>query len=288
MNVLGILTADWHISGTAPVARSAEPDWFLAQYRAINQIKMLQEQYDCLVFICGDIFDKWNPSVEAINFLLDAMPKKCYAIPGNHDLPSHVYENRHRAGYGVLIKSGRLFDVLPRFPDNWLKGSHCPGGLLLCHSYIWIDGKGYENAPEECRMSKYMPMMEGYRTVAFGDNHQGFKWSGYNREQKIDVFNCGTLLRRKRDEREYRPQVGLLMEDGSVEPYYLDVSEDKWLEDRDFTSAVLEQWDPNAFIKDLGELASDPLNFRERLLQVMNSSDMNPSVKAAILEALDG
>ena len=63
---------------------------------------------------------------------------------------------------------------------------------------------------------------KGHDVVVYGDNHKGFLATQGN----TTMFNCGGLQRRKSDEISYRPQVGLLYENGSIKPELLDCSAD--------------------------------------------------------------
>jgi len=51
MNVLVIFCSDIHLTETAPLARSAEPDWMDAQNRMLEQLHALVDKYECP--ICG-------------------------------------------------------------------------------------------------------------------------------------------------------------------------------------------------------------------------------------------
>src|SRR5262245_45393768 len=107
---IAIFASDLHLSEKAPVARSAEPDWFAAQQRHLVELAELQDRVDAPIFYAGDIFDKSNPSPRLINWAIDHLPRG-YAIPGQHDLPFHRLEDIKDSGYWTLCRTTVLTNI---------------------------------------------------------------------------------------------------------------------------------------------------------------------------------
>jgi len=304
--LLAILTSDWHFSQNAPTARSAEPDWFAAQKRPIQQLKAIQADHggDVPIVVAGDLFDKWHaPSTtpELINFLLTELPDHIYAIPGQHDLPYHRYDERHRSPYGTLVYAGKIHDLLPRVVEHvpGLQMYAFPWGvdvvplekglqttrdihLAVAHSYIWRVGFSYPGADKLKHADYYKGCLVGYDAAVFGDNHKGFMVGS-------SIINTGTLMRRATDERTYKPQVGLLWSDGKVEPHYLDVSEDRWLVDDDVSSGIADvgaSFDATKFVDSLQSLGPDSLDFRRAITHRMDTAHVRDSVRKVVLEVV--
>ena len=103
--VIAIVCSDIHLSHKPPLARSGEPDWYVAMARPLNELRGLHSDYGVPVVIAGDIFDRWNSPPELIRFALDNLPKGAWVIPGQHDLPYHDYGALNRSALGVLIKA---------------------------------------------------------------------------------------------------------------------------------------------------------------------------------------
>lgn len=311
MNVAAILMSDLHFSAVPPVARSAEPDWLAAQLRPINEVRRLQERHGNVpVVIAGDIFEKWYApysTPELINFLIDNFFQKAYGIPGQHDLPYHAYVDRHKTPFGTLIRAGVLKEIEPGKPRR-IQLPHSNRELVIhgfpwrtpiepmtemrssfelhlavVHSYIWKSEFGYKNAPVDQHADAYKPKLAGYDAAVFGDNHQGFMLGSR-------IINCGTFLRRKTDERSYRPQVGILYDDGHIEPYYLDVSQDKWLgeESADDKTAEPRDFDTSGFLDSLEELGPDSLDFQTALEHRMDQLQVNDDVRRVIADVSPG
>jgi len=301
--IIAIFLADVHLSLRPPVWRSAEPDWLEAQSRPLSEVKELQEEYKCPVICAGDIFERWNCSPELINFAIKFLPDNIYAIPGQHDLPLHQIEDIHRSAYWTLVKAGKIIDfsydlinigdsqlTLYGFPySKGLDSLDCESKFIqiaVVHDYIWTGKCGYPNAPKEKKIyrnvndyGKYF----GYDVIIYGDNHQGF----CIKKGETTIFNCGTLMRRKSDEIDYKPQVGLLLESGEVIPHYLDISKDKYLETIE-EEEVNPELDMKSFIEELEKLDETAFDFAERMKQFLQQTKkISVQAKQIILNAME-
>jgi predicted phosphodiesterase len=298
--VVAILCADIHLSLTPPVWRSNEPDWFEAMKRPLLELSQLQQEHDCPIFCAGDIFDKWNSPPELINFALDCLPNM-FAIAGQHDLPLHNLKDMDKSAFCTLVKAKKIW-ILDSylklsFPGLSVTGSHYGneeipihgiGGVRvhLLHKYVWKKGSSYLNAPEENRIDKVGKEIEKHNIniFVFGDNHKSFS----THVGDILIWNCGGLMRRHSDEIDYKPRLGLLYSDGHIEPYYLDVSRDMYL---DSVSGEEEDIDLNLqeFFEGLTKLGKSTLDFKVAVEQYLLSVSkiINPETKKIILKAMD-
>jgi len=303
--VIAIFLADIHLSMQAPIWRSIEEDWFEAMARPLREIYDLQKKYDCPVFGAGDIFDRWNSSPELINFALDYLPDKIYAIPGQHDLPQHNYKDIRRSAYWTLVKARKIENIRPKhfikmgqmiihgfpygFPihplDKKWEGDKVPGiHIAIVHEYIWIPGNKYSKAlPEQQLTASMNKKFKGYDVVIFGDNHKGF-YTSYNYPT---IFNCGTLMRRKSDEIDYKPQIGLLLNTGEVKSHLLDTSKDKYLETMNKTSTIIDGMSTGEFFRELEKLGDTNLDFIEAIKLYMIAKKVKPEIKKVILKAIE-
>lgn len=307
--VLAILLADIHLSLKPPLWRSAEPDWLEAQARSLGEISALQEWNECPVICAGDIFDRsrkiadgWNAPAELINFAIEHLPDNMYAIPGQHDLPNHQYSIIERSAYWTLVKAGKIKNIPPNdvtIIDNRLAVYGFPPGyeiepprqnhaivedgfvMVVVHDYVWISGHSYPDAPRDSLLGRKIEQLEDYDVVVYGDNHKGFT----THAGKTTIFNCGTLMRRKSDEIDYKPQVGLLMDDGSVVPHYLDVSQDKYITKAE--EQVKDVLDMGDFFDELEKLGSTALDFAEAMKQFLHSGKTSDEAKEIILRAME-
>lgn len=296
--IVALAISDLHLSLTPPLARVGEANWLKAQERALNQVKMLAEIHKCPVLIAGDIFDKWNVSPELINWAIDKLPT-CFAIPGNHDLPSHRQELAHRSGYGTLVRAGKIVEVTDPIGVGYLKlyarpfngkipkrqkGDDLCLHVLLTHDYLWVPGCEYYGADKESRLGRRAKKFKRFDAVVVGDNHIGFQRTLANGTQ---VLNCGTLMRRKTSEKDYTPSVGLIHLNGSVTRYFLPIKKDVLTETtatEDEDEDIKEMED---FIEGLESLEMDSLDFRDNVMRCMKSRNVSKRVRDVILEALE-
>ncbi len=299
--VIAILASDLHLSHRPPVFRSNEQDWYAAQARPLAELRGLQERYRCPVIVAGDIFDDgWRPHrcpAQLINFALGHLPDGAYAIPGQHDLPYHSYDALEKSAYWTLVRAGKIENIEPGVPlplpglvlhgfpwgfevEPWVGGSVSPFGVRLAviHAYIWTQETGYQGASEESRLGSWLECLSGYDASVFGDNHKGFLHTG-------NILNSGTFQRRKSDEKDYRPSVGLLYGDGRIERHYLDTSQDVTLTPEELVDKARDGvLNLQEFMSELEALGSSGLDFFEVLREVMRGA--GSPVRKALIEIL--
>lgn len=308
-DVVAIVCSDIHLSHRAPIARSAEPDWYAAMERGLKELRELQHLYRVPVYCAGDVFDTWKSCPELINFALDKLPTM-YAIPGQHDLPFHSYEEKHKSAFQTLVHAGKLMLMEPGCPhfekdpiatkseENtivamgtpWNGKIYRPGPLgksiylAIVHRYIWIPGHSYPNAPKESRVKSLKDELSGYTIAVFGDNHKGFQ----SQIGDCSVFNCGTFFRRKVDEIGYRPTVGIIKSDGTIVPHYLDTSEDKFIDIDSALAPIEKLLDMSSFLAELASLGDSGLNFVDAVRQFVTKNGVDKRIHKILEEALHG
>lgn len=306
-DVLALLISDLHLSHDPPVARSAEPDWYEAMARPLRQVKALQDKYGCPVICAGDIFDRHDARPPLVNWAIANMPAM-YAIPGQHDLPMHRYQDLVRSAYWTLVQANTIYEMsddvesrswelacfgtLRLFGTPWGqeiiplgKADGKKLNILVAHRYVWTTGKGYVGAKAEDNATSLRSKLKGYDVAVFGDNHQRFMktWTGGC------LYNCGCLIPRKSDERKQTPAVGLLHSDGRITTVELDCSEDRWLDAGD--GVGVEAGTDNSmreFLDGLEGLDDDSLDFREAVERYMRDDEgMQDDVKRILTEVME-
>ena len=229
-----------------------------------------------------------------------------YAVPGNHDCPYHDYKMRRKGAYWTLVEAGVLKDMRPSHPVEigqaryWpfpfgfdvkpLKKPHSLAiEIAIVHAYVWTKTTGYFKAPKEQRLGKYLTKLRGYDVAFFGDNHLGFYDETKNGSVKgCKVFNCGGLQRRKSDERNYRPRVGLLHADGSVSSSYLNCSRDLFLDDKVTTRTIIQNnGDVRVFLDELNSLGDAAISFADAVRRAMDEGKVDGVVREEILKAME-
>ena len=302
--IVAMSVSDLHLSSKAPVARSAEPDWFEAQKRPLLELSSVWDRLGSPpILYAGDLFDRHNPSPELINFALNYVPHG-YAVPGNHDLPYHDYEQVKKSAYWTLVEA-EVIDTLPPddyvmvpeprlniygFPHGFQVGKRVipKEGLnvAVIHQYVWQSGKdkhhGAESDSHIAGLIKRLKMY-GYDCAVVGDNHHPFIHRNQGKDKDRYIMNCGAFIRRKMDERHLRPMIGLIHADGSITPYYLDTSEDKWIDVED--SKYMEETDREV-IEELLKMADVSINFQEAVKRYVANNQVSKPVREIILDAI--
>ena len=291
--VIAVVASDIHLSHNPPPARAGEPNWYDAMRRPLSQLRALGQTHDAPIFIAGDIFDHWRSPPELINFAIEAVPP-CYAIPGQHDLPNHSAPDLKRSAYWTLLEAGNVQTLTPGEPTKingaWYYGYPwgCPPvpvaqrqdnelQIAIVHAYIWAKQAGYAGAPEDARLPAWLPKLAGYDVAFFGDNHKGFS--------AHQVFNCGGFMRRKSDEADYRPAVGLLFDDGTTERCYLDCGADAFQATANDT-ALPPELNLDEFFAELQSLRGTGLDFTEACRRYCGGQQGSPAARAVLASVM--
>ncbi len=304
-DVVCLAIADLHLWPTPPIARSAEPDWKKTLKGYLDQVSALQQTHDCPILIAGDFFDKWNAPAELINFCIRYLPAQIYGIPGQHDLENHVLEHINRTAYWTLASSGVVRHLYPKRPVEinvkghpirlhgfpWsvpIQPLQTPHDLIMeiavVHDYIWTRDTGYKDAPTEKRLANRSDHFGGYDVVVAGDNHIPFTKNVVFSD--LVVHNCGSFIRRKRDEVDHKPSVGLIYADNTVTCHYLDVSQDKWSDVEEVAEAVTDI-NTSEFMEDLAKLQDVSINFQAALKRFWVKYGTDPDVQEAVTKAME-
>jgi len=295
---MAILCSDLHFSHKAPIARSVESNWYTTQKRYLDQLQNLAEKHNAPIVCAGDIFDKWNAPVELVNFLLTNIKQPIYAVPGQHDLPYHSKECYEKSAYRTLELAGKIINIEVEFPAihkdlrmwafRWgQKVVPCQEkhGLFLelavVHQYLWIGKHCYPDAPGSQKVTRNLSRFKGYHCAIVGDNHKRFLY----KTEDFQLLNCGTFMRRKIDEINYKPKVGLLYSDHTIKKHKLDTKEDKFLLQEDIKKLLPEN--SMAFLEELQSLSDTGISFKEVMVQTMKKLKVSENVRRIILEVME-
>jgi predicted phosphodiesterase len=299
--IIALLCADVHLSHNPPIWRSAEPDWYAAMQRPLLQIKQLSKKLNCNTILCaGDIFHKAICNSELINFAIENLPVM-YAVPGQHDMPMHNYEDMEKSAFYTLVKAGIIKEICKDEPLKIDNGVFVHGfgwqnkikdipksdikNIALVHKYVWIKNKSYTTAPKENHLKHISPFLNKYDVAVFGDNHIQFKCNYKN----TTVLNCGSLMRRHKDQENHMPKIGILYSDMTVKTVALDTSKDLYL-----TTQAQEQtndtFDVHSFISEMSALTSNPnfFDFSEILYNYFIKNKTPKTIQNIIMENLNG
>jgi len=296
---LGIFVSDVHIEHR-PSWRSAEKDWFGAMARQFEELATIADKMKVPIVYTGDIFTNWYAGPELINFAIKHLPQG-YAIRGNHDLPNHRHEEMERSAYHTLSEAGVITDLLePKHelgvvlhPFPWGAEIKPPDPYFLSypmfkdslqvaviHRYIWQDGSSHAGVKDTDKVDANRKRVEGYDASFWGDNHKGFI--------NGNLMNCGSFFRRHSDEVDYRPMVGILFDDKSIQPHYLDVSQDLHIDTSYKPINVNDLYgdSASAVVSNFNLLGSDQLDFKAAIQRKLTQLNPNANVTTFVLESI--
>jgi hypothetical protein len=298
--VVGLSVSDLHLTLGPPPARRGEPDWLKAQKRHLDQLAVLKKKYNCPVLYPGDIFHKYNPEPELINFAIKHLPEG-YAVPGQHDLPLHNYADIKRTAYWTLVEANKIVNVEPEVPcpagSNLLlhgfpwgvgvkpcRACHVIQGynVALIHAYVWSKKCSYPKAPPEKHFSRWMDKLKGYKVALFGDNHKGFMI----KDDDTTLVNCGAFIRRNVDEVDYAPKITLLWSNGHVTRVALETGDDAFQGTGNDKRGQPSE-DLTTFMEAVKDWTAANDDFADAVIRFMNANKTSPEVMKKTLMAIE-
>lgn len=290
---MAIACSDIHLSAQCPKARRAEPDWFEAMLRSLRFLAKVQARFDVPILCAGDVFHTWNAPASIINFAIRHLPKM-YAVPGQHDLPYHVYDKVKESAYWTLVEAGTLEHVEYEQPievngmrlhgfawDKPLYRLRDENDVALVHSFIWdgSDRTGFVGASRKTVVNRYVKQLGKGTCALFGDNHIGFKPRGTR------FVNCGTFFARNVNEQSYLPSIWLLRYDGQHERVALPTSQDKW-SDPDGVIEKEHSVEMRLLLRQLKRMDVSSFDTEAKVRGLLESDGLSKSGKTILRKAL--
>lgn len=160
--------------------------------------------------------------------------------------------------------------------------------VAVVHQFVWTRNTKHPGADPEGSLKKFIRRAIGYDLVVVGDNHKPFQRGRFWDPDMPAVWNCGAFTRRTVAEKDHRPRLGILYSDGTVEPHYLDVSKDRFIDAPEPEDSEAAPEGLDEFVEELKSLADRALDFREAVLRLLDRDGVTPGVRAAVLKCLEG
>lgn len=290
-----------HFSHKPPRARAIEPDWYKAMDRPLDQLRKICIHYSCPCICAGDVFDSPDAPPELINWLMKSLPPDFYAVPGQHDLKWHSYEDIKKTAYWTLVQSNTIYNIPPKgsipvgnlylhgFPwehevhHNPMEPHTLCLHLAVIHQYIWDRWHRYKDASRNEYYKKMWKNLKGYDFAMFGDNHKGFLHLG----KKCHVLNCGAFMRRDIDQINYQPKVGLLHANGGITMYKLDCSKDKFIDPIAIKELESKELNLTEFMEDLLSLGAKAVDFKQAIKHWCRKHHVSKTTRNLILSSME-
>lgn len=305
-----ILTADFHLTESTPVART--DDYLQAQANKLAFLQRLSTQHNnCPVLCAGDIFDKWKASPWLCSWAYQLLPAPLITIPGNHDLPMHNFEYYDKAALALLEKvnsaricilkgdgidvnklrimgvpSGQLASFDPEQAE--ITNGDGAGGaparrILLLHELVWA-GKAPSWAAGSWKASELIEEFgKHFDLILTGDNHEAFTVE----QEGTLLVNPGSMMRITAAQADFQPR-GYLYYAGEnqVEPVMLPV--ERGVISREHLDKEQERDERiTAYIEQLGSDWEAGLSFRKNLQVFFKEHGTPKKVRDVIWEHLE-
>lgn len=203
-----IITSDWHLRETAPPCRT--DDFLEAQWKKVQFISDLQQQYGCPVIHAGDLFDHWKPSPWLLSKTMEHLPMDFHTIYGNHDLPQHNLELQNKTGIWALHKAGKLhiiekgvhWGVIPSKDSiihwNGLK-------IMVWHIGVYQGKLPYPGCTDPLATALLRKWGRNCDLIITGHYHISF----HETYENATLINGGGITRQESDEANKIPRVAL-------------------------------------------------------------------------------
>lgn len=215
-----LITADWHVRGTAPVCRKDE-DWIDSQRQTIQFLVDEAERHDVdRIMQLGDIHHTAVISSEALTMLMETISKvanRLCILPGNHDLPYHNYDMVKSSSLGVLLTQFQELTSLEGTWDAQPFGLETPGtsGTRFIHRLIFPDEASRPVKTAGQTAEELLEEFPEAKTIFCGDYHHSFIFEKDGRH----VINPGCIGIQVADMVDYQPVYALctVHQDGTLE-----------------------------------------------------------------------
>jgi len=264
--------------------------------KPLHELDELAYKYKVPILCSGDVFDKWNSSAELINFALENLPEM-WAIPGQHDLPFHLYKDIQKSAYWTLVKSGKIHNLIPGHTfqiENEFRITGFPWGypvtpsekrngsldIALVHEYIWTKNKGFPTAPQTSYVKK--ARTNGFDIISYGDNHQSFEIIG----REGTIWNNGGFMKRHKDEISHAPRVGLVMSDRTIQSHYLNTEGEMYMKTQ-AADKFTEGPKMDKFFDSLEGLGASELDFDKSIKEYTKTKLISKPVIKLINECME-
>lgn len=322
--ILSAHIADVHYSHDVPVNRieSTREEWYDYMEKHTQRLYYFLKAHKIKVLtISGDIFHKWNSPPELINFVMKMFKNfkaegvTILAIPGQHDLPMHNYEDIRKSAYWSLVEAGVIQTLGPGgavvqtsdkgtiqfhgFPwgrnlaecSNLSPFDNTIPKVALIHDYCYTNEIGKFPGVSErkhCFNWSNILTMHRFDYAFFGDNHLGFL---HKATGSTFIYNCGAFLKRKTDD-QHSTWIGLLCKPRDITFALQTVP--LCHEMKSFKTAAAKKVKPDYLqviegFRQLAKTGEKVLDFVEHLLRDIHNenNDMNPEIRDYLLTKLE-
>ncbi len=172
--------SDTHFTGTRPVCR-LDTDWLVTQASALRFLVDTANLHKVPLVLTGDVLDHSIVATRVVNMVLRELHRAEYGvflIPGNHELPSHRWEDVEESSIGIILKSFPLIPQIDGVQDAAPFGKDRSTGapVVFSHQLVFRDEKSRPPMAKGRTAAELLDQFPGAKWIFTGDHHDSWEY----------------------------------------------------------------------------------------------------------------